>query len=488
MSTLNEKYEKQHKRFQEIISQKIADTSLRANLKTAMNTLRTKRKALLAQSYPEWEDLREKASQIKKRCLSKLPELLETFERHCQENGMTVHWANDAEEANKIVLELIRKNNVKVVTKGKSMISEEIGFNHFLEKNDVKVVETDLGELIIQLDHETPVHIVVPAVHKNRKEVGKTFHDKLGAEYTEDIPSLNAIARKTLRGYFQEVKMGISGVNFAIAETGSIWLIENEGNGRMCTTSPDIHVALCGIEKVVETLKDAATLNRLLSTSATGQKTTCYNNIISSPRRTGEKDGPKEVHIVLIDNNRTNILGDKDLYESLKCIRCGSCLNHCPVYDKIGGHAYLATYPGPIGTVISPQIFGMEEFGEMTKLCSLCGNCSEVCPVKIPLDKCIRHLRNVGVDGKDSKVLGAGYASGSFINYIFKAAAFTFYVSPIHNFRLSMLPHLRPIVSKFGHLLPVLKNWCKYRTAPVLAKKSLHNMIKDGEIEGVTYE
>ena len=285
------------------------------------------------------------------------------------------------------------------------MASEETHLNAFLKQKGLDPIETDLGELIIQLIDEPPVHIVAPAIHKNRYQIGEIFAQKLGANLESEPEKLNEIARVHLRKEFQEFKMGLSGVNFAIADEGAIWLIENEGNGRMSTTASDIHIAICGIEKIVESFEDASILDALLVPSATGAAITCYNNIITSPRKEGELDGPKEVHIILLDNNRSTILKDSHFYKSLSCIRCGTCLNHCPVYDKIGGHAYLSTYPGPIGEVISPQLFGMKNYGHMVNLCSLCGRCSEVCPVKIPLAELIRDLRSekVGQGRKNLK-------------------------------------------------------------------------------------
>ena len=265
------------------------------------------------------------------------------------------------------------------------MVSEEMELNDFLHANGIEAIETDLGEFIIQLNKEKPSHIIVPAIHKNKSEIGRIFQEKLGTPYTEDVGELNGVARQTLRQGFYEATVGLSGVNFAVAETGTLCLLENEGNGRMCTTLPSVHIALMGLEKVVEKLEDLPPLLRLLTGSATGQLISTYVNIITSPRRRGEKDGPKEVHLVILDNGRSRIYGDPQYRQTLQCIRCGTCLNHCPVYTRIGGHAYGFIYPGPIGKILNPHVEGLEKAGELPFASSLCGACEEVCPVKIPI-------------------------------------------------------------------------------------------------------
>ncbi len=368
------------------------------------------------------------------------------------------------------------------------MASEETHLNAFLKQKGINPIETDLGELIIQLIDEPPVHIVAPAIHKNRYQIGEIFQQKLGANLESEPEKLNEIARVHLRKEFKEFKMGLSGVNFAIANEGAIWLIENEGNGRMSTTASDIHIAICGIEKVVESFEDASILDALLVPSATGAPITCYNNIITSPRKNGELDGPKEVHIIMLDNNRSNMLKDSHFYRSLSCIRCGTCLNHCPVYDKIGGHAYLSTYPGPIGEVISPQLFGMQKFGHMVSLCSLCGRCSEVCPVKIPLAELIRDLRSekVGQGRKNlksndgsSRDKNEEYAMKQFANAATNGDAWRELLN------LPNKPLLMPLVKLFSGFIPGLKNWVAYRTFPTL-NGNLHKKVSN--MKGVIYE
>ncbi|WP_334092306.1 LutB/LldF family L-lactate oxidation iron-sulfur protein [Helicobacter typhlonius] len=471
-----------------IVHSALNDNQLRKNLKSVMDTLKGNRKNLIASRYTDWEALREQGRAVKQKSLSQLDTLLERFEQNALKNGFKVHWARDSKETNEIIYKLMQEKGVNKILKGKSMASEETHLNAFLKQKGIEPVETDLGELIIQLIDEPPVHIVAPAIHKNRYQIGEIFQQKLGANLESEPEKLNEIARVHLRKEFKEFKMGLSGVNFAIANEGAIWLIENEGNGRMSTTASDIHIAICGIEKVVESFEDASILDALLVPSATGAPITCYNNIITSPRKEGELDGPKEVHIIMLDNNRSNMLKDSHFYRSLSCIRCGTCLNHCPVYDKIGGHAYLSTYPGPIGEVISPQLFGMQKFGHMVSLCSLCGRCSEVCPVKIPLAELIRDLRSEKV-GQGRKNLKSNDGSSRDKNEEYAMKQFANAATDGHTWRellnLPNKPLLMPLVKLFSGFIPGLKNWVAYRAFPTL-NGNLHKKIS--HMKGVIYE
>ncbi|MDY3668046.1 MAG: LutB/LldF family L-lactate oxidation iron-sulfur protein, partial [Campylobacter sp.] len=356
-----------------LIQEKLNDAQMRANLDNAMHTLQRNRKNLIAANFTNWQELRERGKNVKQNALNSLGERVEEFVSNASANGFKVHFAANGDEACAIILDLMESNGIDTILKGKSMASEEIGLNHYLQKHGLRPLETDLGEVIIQLLDEAPVHIVVPAIHKNRYEVGEIFAKSWGVQKESEPEKLNEIARTKMRAEFKKLQMGLSGVNFALSKEGAIWLIENEGNGRMSTTMPDIHVAICGLEKVVESIEDAATIDTLLCPSATGQFISNYNNIISGPRREGEKDGPKECHIIMLDNGRSDMLSHPEFSEALRCIRCGACMNFCPVYEKIGGHSYRATYPGPIGEVISPQLFGMDKYGDITDLCSLCG-------------------------------------------------------------------------------------------------------------------
>jgi L-lactate dehydrogenase complex protein LldF len=429
------------------------------------------------------EQLRSAGNAIKRRALQQLPRLLEQLEANCTKNGIQVHWAEDTAQANGIVLDILRRHDAHDIVKGKSMVSEEMHLNRFLEENDIEAIETDLGEFIIQLNHETPSHIIVPAIHKNKDEVAAIFHEKIAdTPYTEDVEELTAIARRVLRKRFAAAKVGLSGVNFAIAETGTLLLVENEGNGRMCTTAPEVHVAVMGLEKVIEKLSDVPPLLRLLTGSATGQIITTYVNMITSPRRSGEKDGPKEVHLVILDNGRSRMLADPELRQTLLCIRCGTCLNHCPVYVRIGGHAYGHVYPGPIGKILTPQMEGLERAGVLATASSLCGACGEVCPVQIPIPDLIRRLRNESYDQENTAVVdGGGYKKNLAETMVWKGWELANRVPVIHELG-------NRVAGAMGNHLPnvgPLKQWTSVRTTPRLARRTLHERVRN---EGVSHE
>jgi L-lactate dehydrogenase complex protein LldF len=463
--------------FERNIAAALDDDQLRRNLRNAMDILVEKRRSV----FPDadyLEALRAAGNAIKRRALQQLPRLLERLEANCIRNGIQVHWAEDAAPANGIVLEILRRHDARDVVKGKSMVSEEMHLNQFLAQHGIEAVETDLGEFIIQLNHETPSHIIVPAIHKNKDEVATLFHDKIpDTPYTEDVDTLTDIARRVLRKRFERAKVGLSGVNLAIAETGTLLLVENEGNGRMCTTGPDVHIAVMGLEKVVEKLSDVPPLLRLLTGSATGQMITTYVNMITSPRRQGEKDGPKEVHLVLLDNGRSRILADPELRQTLLCIRCGTCLNHCPVYVRIGGHAYGHVYPGPIGKILTPQMEGLEKAGALVTASSLCGACGEVCPVKIPIPDLIRRLRTESYDEEGTAVVaGGGYKQNLAETLVWKGWELT-NRAPLLNEMGTRL------AGKMGQRLPKvgpLKQWTRVRTTPRVARCSLHDRIRKG--------
>ncbi|MBI5958335.1 MAG: iron-sulfur cluster-binding protein [Chloroflexi bacterium] len=339
------------------------------------------------------EALRQQAAEARRRALRKLPELLEQAEARMQANGIEVLWAKDGEEASQHVLNIARQHNIKHIAKSKSMVSEEIGLNAVLETAGFDVLETDLGEYIIQLAGETPSHIVAPVIHKSKAEIRDLFMERLGMAYTDDAAEMTRFARRHLREGFLKADMGISGGNFIIAETGTLCLVTNEGNGRMVTSLPPVHVALVGIEKVIETLDDYATLIQLLARSATGQVMSVYANLINGPRRTAEDGGPERVVVILVDNGRSKIY-NSTYAEALACIRCGSCLNACPVYEAIGGHAYGWVYSGPIGAVITPLLTGLENATPLPHASSLCGKCKVVCPVDIDLPRMLLDLRH----------------------------------------------------------------------------------------------
>ena len=470
---------------EEIVQIKLADSQMRENVSKAMHTLQSNRGKVIEGKFNDWQGLRKKAREAKNKALMSLEERLLEFEKNATKNGMQIHWASSDTDACEIIYELMLEKGVNKILKGKSMASEEIGLNHFLEKKGLKAIETDLGELIIQLNNEPPVHIVAPAIHKNRYEIGQIFKDNLGSPLENEPEKLNLIARKHLRDQFEGLQMGLSGANFAISREGAVWLIENEGNGRMCTTAPDIHIIICGIEKVLESFEDAATMVCLLTPSATGQFIPTYNNIIMGPRR-NELDGPKEVHVVLFDHHRSNMLESKNYYEALRCIRCGTCMNYCPVYDKIGGHAYQAVYPGPIGEVISPQLFGMDENGDILSFCSMCGRCSEVCPVEIPLADLIRMLRgNKLGQGEDNPLNSHRLKHSATENLIFKGFKKMATNGVLWRFALSKTHYFNPLLQNFKGVLPVIKKWNAYKDLPEF-KMDLYKEVQ--KIEGVRYE
>ncbi len=357
--------------------------------------------AVVPQAKLQFENtdlVRERAKNIKWRALETLDQQLEDFELNFTKRGGKVIWAQNSQEALDEVLNICKEKNCKTIVKSKSMVTEEIHLNHFLEKNNIESVETDLGEYIQQLDGEPPYHIVTPAMHKSKEDVAKLFADKLGTSSKLSPEELTLVARGKLREKYTQAEVGITGANFIISDIGAIAITENEGNGRLSIAWPKTHIAIVGIEKVIPSLTDLALMWPLLATYGTGQKVTVYSSIISGPKQAGESDGPEEMYVILLDNNRSNILANPKQRESLYCIRCGACLNACPVYKNIGGHTYGATYSGPIGSVITPHLQGMEEYKHLSFASSLCGNCTEVCAVKINLHELLLENRKESVD------------------------------------------------------------------------------------------
>jgi len=344
--------------------------------------------------------LRHQARLARERALNRLPDLLEQLERNVIANGGHVLWARDAAQLNHVILELCQKHGVRRVTKGKSMVTEESALNHALEAHGIEVTESDLGEYIIQLAGETPSHIVFPMLHKTKEATARLLHEKLGMPLTDRPEEMTRFVRGVMRSKYLEADMGISGVNFAIAETGTIATVENEGNNRLSISTPRVHVAVMGVEKVIATWEDYAVLVQLLARSATGQRLSVYNNLISGPRRPDEPDGPEFFYLVILDNGRSRILAT-EYAESLACIRCGACLNACPVYQNIGGHAYGWVYPGPIGSIVSPLLLGPTRAPKLPYASSLCGACQAACPVEIAIPDMLLKLRRDLVQAGD---------------------------------------------------------------------------------------
>jgi L-lactate dehydrogenase complex protein LldF len=462
--------------FRDAAAQALLDPQLRANFRRAMDGLMAKRKA----QFPDPADLQELrhlSTAIRSRSLLNLPDLLEQFEAKATRNGIQVHWAETCDQANELILGLLRAKGAKTLVKGKSMVSEEMHLNAFLEKHGIEALESDLGEYIIQLDDETPSHIIMPAIHKNKDQIARQFSQKIkDAKYTEDVDELTAMARKVLRQKFLDADAGLSGVNFAVAETGTLCLVENEGNGRMSTHVPPLHIAVMGLEKVVATLEEVAPLYAILTRSATGQAVSTYFNLITAPRGSDEKDGPKEVHLVILDNGRSRIYADPQLRATLRCIRCGACMNHCPVYTRVGGHAYEAVYPGPIGKILTPQIDGVGLRHDLIHGSSLCGACAEVCPVEIPIPEILVRLRREAThEDPDSTVAGRGTGRTATEDWAWRGWA------AVH--RRPWLYRLATwFATRFGSSLPagapLIKEWTRTRSKPVPARRSLNQRMR----------
>ncbi len=373
----------------------LQDSNLRSAMRNATETFAVKRSdAVAALPLEEW---RGRASNIRLHVLDNLSDYVDRFEKNASRVGANVHRAKDSQEARGIIASILKDHGIERVVKSKSMVSEEVHLNDHLQGQGITVVETDLGEYIIQIAGEGPSHIIVPAIHKDRRQVGKLFAEKLGCEYSDEPAILTGVAKKVLREEFLSAKAGISGANFAVADSGSIVIFTNEGNGRMCTTLPALHIVILSIEKIIPSLADLPTFIRLLPRSATGQIITSYLSVITGPRKSGESTGAEEMHIVLLDNGRSKLIAG-EYREMFKCIRCGACLNACPVYRMVGGHAYESTYPGPMGIVLTALLEGMERTSNLLDATTLCGACGDVCPVKVPLPKLLRRLRESRVE------------------------------------------------------------------------------------------
>jgi L-lactate dehydrogenase complex protein LldF len=460
--------------FKQRASVAVADAHLRKSFRGAMDFLISKRAA----QFPNPEALerqRSLAEHIRKYSLARLPELLEQLERKLTDNGVQVHWAEDGEEACAIIVGIAQRHSTKLMVKGKSMVSEEVELNHAMAAAGIDALESDMGEYIVQLDGEKPSHIIMPAIHKTKQQIARLFADKVpGAGYTESVDELIGIGRAVLREKFMTPRSACPGVNFAVAETGTLCLVENEGNGRMCTTVPEVHIAITGIEKVVEKLEHVPPLFGLLTRSATGQAITTYFNMISGPRKPGEKDGPGEMHLVLVDNGRTQAYGDEQLRSTLQCIRCGACMNHCPVYTRIGGHAYGTTYPGPIGEIISPHMLGLNATHVLPTASSLCGACGEVCPVRIPIPDLLVRLREEAQhDARPghAPLRGQGAAKSRLVDAIWSGWA-ALYTRP------ALYRAFGWLATRFRALTPPMQGgWTVSRTPMKPAARTLHELM-----------
>ena len=466
--------------FPKAAAEALEDTQLRHNVRHATDVIRRKR-GLVVGEMPDWEALREAGHQLKEHTLRNLDFYLTQFEENCSRAGGKVHWARDADEANRLIVDLIRACHETEVIKVKTMTSDEIGLNRALEAAGITPYETDLADLIVQLGEDQPSHIVVPALHRNRMEIRQIFIERMKLTALGDRPEdLTAAARQYLREKFLRVGVGISGANFAIAETGSVAVVESEGNGRMCVSLPRVLISLIGIEKVIPKFEDLGVFLQLLPRSSTGERMNPYNSVWTG---VAPGDGPEEFHVVLLDNGRTNVLADREARETLDCIRCGACLNACPVYRQTGGHAYGSIYSGPIGAILTPQLQAMQHSQSLPYASSLCGACYEVCPVKINIPEILIHLRNRAVEG--------GYAPLT-ERLAMKAAGFAFESSD----RLSAAQAFGRIGQKpferngdLHHLPGMLKGWTDSRDLRALPKQSFREWWagrkrESGEPEG----
>jgi L-lactate dehydrogenase complex protein LldF len=450
-------------KFQTAAKELVNDTQVRHNVRHATEVIRRKRAKVVAE-MPDWEQLRESGHEIKQHVMRHLDFYLDQFEQACTAAGGTVHWARDADEANGIIVGLLKALQATEVIKVKTMTSDEIRLNVALEEAGITPYETDLADLIVQLGEDQPSHIVVPALHRNRMEIRQIFLDKMNLGELSDKPEdLAAAARAYLREKFLRVPVAISGANFAIAETGSVCVVESEGNGRMCVSLPRVLISLIGIEKIIPTFQDLEVYLQTLPRSATGERMNPYNSIWTGVT---PEDGPQEFHVVFLDNGRTKVLADREARETLDCIRCGACLNACPVYRQTGGHAYGSVYGGPIGAILTPQLQSMEHSQTLPYASSLCGACYEVCPVKINIPEILVHLRNKVVERGDAP----------FVEKMAMKAAAYILESPEHldrarKFgRIAQSPFAEDGV--ISHLPAGLNAWTAVRDLPAIPKES----------------
>jgi L-lactate dehydrogenase complex protein LldF len=438
------------------------------------------REAAISELTPEiWERFRDRGRQIKQHTIENLDYYLGLLSERVARNGGKVHFARDSKEATDIVLDVAQTRGVRLITKSKSMVSEEMALNDALEDKGIESIETDLGEYIIQMAGEAPFHIVAPAMHKSKEQVSELFANNLGTGHLKDIPDMARAARRFLRQKFLDADMGITGVNFAVAETGTVVIVTNEGNGRMCTSLPRIHMALMGMEKVVPALEDMAVMLRLLPRAATGQRITSYTTFVSGPRRSREEDGPDEFHLVIMDNGRSKLLANPELRESLYCIRCGACLNTCPVYRKVGGHAYGWVYPGPIGAVVTPVMVGLPKAKDLPFASTLCGACRDVCPLKINIPHMLLNLRNQLSEGMPDQ-----RNVSKFESFVF--TLWRFIVSSDRLLRITrrILSIVQRPLIRAGRMrripLPPFSRWTRKRDFPGLARRSFRDVWEGG--------
>ncbi|MBF1664086.1 MAG: lactate utilization protein [Rothia mucilaginosa] len=470
--------------FPKYAKEELKNEQLRANLRFVTHAIRNKRARVTAE-VPDWQDLRNTGESVKNYVLANLPELLEQFERNFTAAGGHVHWARNATEANQIALDLIREQGVDEIIKIKSMATAETGLNEFLEENGINAIETDLAEEIVQLGHDRPSHILVPAIHRNRREIRDIFLreiEGINPDITDEPAELAEASRNRLRNKFLNTTVAVSGTNFGIAETGTLTIVESEGNGRMCLTLPDTLITFMGIEKILPTFQDYEAFLQLLPRSSTGERMNPYTSMWTGVT---PGDGPQNMHVILIDNGRTAVLSDELGRQALRCIRCSACMNVCPVYERAGGHAYGSTYPGPIGAILSPQLSGIEaaENNSLPYASSLCGACYEVCPVKINFPEVLVHLRAKDVESKHAvrEFEGNKKAPFSQMDGMMLGAKKLFTSGKMMSIAERGLPMSRLISGRKHKITAVpgiVGGWTAYRDIPEPPKESFRNWWK----------
>lgn len=470
--------------FPKYAKEELKNEQLRANLRFVTHAIRNKRARVTAE-VPDWQDLRNTGESVKNYVLANLPELLEQFERNFTAAGGHVHWARNATEANQIALDLIREQGVDEIIKIKSMATAETGLNEFLEENGINAIETDLAEEIVQLGHDRPSHILVPAIHRNRREIRDIFLreiEGINPDITDEPAELAEASRNRLRNKFLNTTVAVSGTNFGIAETGTLTIVESEGNGRMCLTLPDTLITFMGIEKILPTFQDYEAFLQLLPRSSTGERMNPYTSMWTGVT---PGDGPQNMHVILIDNGRTAVLSDELGRQALRCIRCSACMNVCPVYERAGGHAYGSTYPGPIGAILSPQLSGIEaaENNSLPYASSLCGACYEVCPVKINFPEVLVHLRAKDVESKHAvrEFEGNKKAPFSQMDGMMLGAKKLFTSGKMMSIAERGLPMSRLISGrkhKISAVPGIIGGWTAYRDIPEPPKESFRNWWK----------
>lgn len=470
--------------FPKYAKEELKNEQLRSNLRFVTHAIRNKRARVTAE-LPDWQELRNTGESVKNYVLANLPELLEQFERNFTAAGGHVHWARNASEANQIALDLIREQGVDEIIKIKSMATAETGLNEFLEENGINAIETDLAEEIVQLGHDRPSHILVPAIHRNRREIRDIFLreiEGINPDITDEPAELAEASRNRLRNKFLNTTVAVSGTNFGIAETGTLTIVESEGNGRMCLTLPDTLITFMGIEKILPTFQDYEAFLQLLPRSSTGERMNPYTSMWTGVT---PGDGPQNMHVILIDNGRTAVLGDEVGRQALRCIRCSACMNVCPVYERAGGHAYGSTYPGPIGAILSPQLSGIEaaENSSLPYASSLCGACFEVCPVKINFPEVLVHLRAKDVESKHAvrEFEGNKKAPFSQMDAMMLGAKKLFTSGKMMSVAERGLPMSRLIAGRKHKITAVpgiVGGWTEYRDIPEPPKESFRNWWK----------